>query len=88
MLKETPSLTFESNHRRKDGSMFPVEVNVSLSQLDGQLAIMGVARNMSKRKCIQNCLAFLAQTATTPSGENFFLRLARYLAEVLEMDFV
>jgi PAS domain S-box-containing protein len=44
------SATFESVHRRKDGSVFPVEVHVGIITFDGQPAIMGVARDISERK--------------------------------------
>jgi len=44
------SATFESAHRRKDGSVFPVEVHVGIITYDGQSAIMGVARDITERK--------------------------------------
>jgi len=44
------AITFETNHRRKDGSVFPVELNVCLIDLAGQQAVMGVARNITERK--------------------------------------
>ena len=81
-------ITFETRHRRKDGSIFPVEVNVCLIDLSGQQAVMGVARNISKRKHTEDYLAFLAQTAADPTGEDFFHRLARYLASSLHMDYI
>jgi PAS domain S-box-containing protein len=87
-LANNTSITFESNHRRKDGSIFPVELNVSLINFAGQQAVMGVARNISKRKQTEDCLAFLAQTTATPTGEDFFHRLARYLSSSLGMDYI
>jgi PAS domain S-box-containing protein len=44
------SATFESVHRRKDGSHIPVEVNVRPLDYDGRPAVLGVARNLSERK--------------------------------------
>jgi len=87
-LKEIPATTFETVHRRKDGSIFPVEVNIALIEIDGQPAVMGVARNISKRKHTQNCMSFLAQTVTLQSGENFFHKLAVFLSESLAMDYI
>lgn len=87
-LENNSCTTFESCHRRKDGSIFPVELNVCLIDLSGEQMVMGVARNITNRKRMEDCLAFLAQTATIPSGENFFQRLARYLAVTLDMDFI
>ena len=50
LLENNKTATFESSHRRKDGSLFPVELNVCLIDLSGQQAVMGVARNITKRK--------------------------------------
>jgi len=88
LLEKTNSFTFESMHRRKDGTVFPVELNVCLIDIDGQQAVMGVARNISKRKRMEECLAFLAQTTATHTGEDFFHRLSRFLANSLGMDYI
>ena len=44
------TVTFESEHRRKDRSTFPVEISVRVIDFAGQPAVMGVARNISERK--------------------------------------
>ena len=49
-LQTTPSVTIESFHRRKDGSKFPVEVNVSLVRFADLEFRIAVVRDISKRK--------------------------------------
>jgi len=49
-LVTQPFATFESLHRRKDGSVFPVELNIRLIDFAGEQAIIGVARNISERR--------------------------------------
>ncbi|MHB8829046.1 MAG: response regulator [Syntrophales bacterium] len=44
------SFTFETIHRRKDGSTFPVELNLRSIDFDGRKALIGVARNITERK--------------------------------------
>ena len=44
------SITFETIHQRKNGSVFPVELNICLIYFSGQQAIMGVARKITERK--------------------------------------
>jgi serine phosphatase RsbU (regulator of sigma subunit) len=41
-------VTFESVHRKKDGSSFPVEIRMSLLELDGQF-ILALARDVTDR---------------------------------------
>ncbi|MBU1648337.1 MAG: PAS domain S-box protein, partial [Proteobacteria bacterium] len=50
--KLTPgrTLTIESSHRRKDGSLFPVEIHVGKLEIVGQPAILGIARDISERQ--------------------------------------
>jgi len=45
----TSTLTLESVHRRKDGSTFPVEVNIRLIQLDREYSL-AITRDIGKRK--------------------------------------
>ncbi|TNC96327.1 MAG: hypothetical protein FD121_1148 [Gallionellaceae bacterium] len=40
----------ETQHRRRDGSVFPVEVNASLIQKDNERYIVAVARDLTERK--------------------------------------
>ncbi len=46
---------FESRHRRKDGSTFPVEINVRQIQLDRQYSI-AVVRDITERKRAEEAL--------------------------------
>lgn len=48
----TPShtLTIESNHRRKDGSFFPVEIHIGLLVVDRETLVLGIARDISERR--------------------------------------
>ena len=50
ILSQGLSITFESAHRRKDGTVFPVELNVQAVDYADQPAVLGVARNISERK--------------------------------------
>lgn len=47
---------FETQHRRRDGSLFPVEVNATLIQRDNERYIVAVARDLTERKQIESKL--------------------------------
>jgi PAS domain S-box-containing protein len=49
MLAEKGHLIFTATNRRKDGTIFPVEVAASLTELDGVSAFMGVSRDITER---------------------------------------
>jgi PAS domain S-box-containing protein len=44
------SLTFETRHQRKDGSIYPVEVVVSKIELENEKYIMALARDITERR--------------------------------------
>jgi PAS domain S-box-containing protein len=49
-MREGEVLTFEVNHRRKDGSMFPVEVIASALEIGGEWFVLGFDRDITDRK--------------------------------------
>ncbi len=49
-LKQGSNIVFETRHRRKNGSLFPVEVSLSLIHSGGAQLILYMARDISKRR--------------------------------------
>jgi PAS domain S-box-containing protein len=49
-------VTFEARHRRKDGSIFPVEVRVRSFTLEGRTFGLGLVRDITRRKQAQEAL--------------------------------
>ncbi|MCB2191114.1 MAG: PAS domain S-box protein [Deltaproteobacteria bacterium] len=49
-LAPDKSFNFESQHRRKDGSLFPVEVSLGLMQAGGDRLMVALVRDITKRK--------------------------------------
>jgi PAS domain S-box-containing protein len=47
---------FESVHRRKDGSMFPVEINIKRVRLEDRIYYVNVVRDISERRQAQQAL--------------------------------
>ncbi|MDY3553310.1 PAS domain S-box protein [Gemmata sp. JC717] len=50
------SLAFDSAHRRKDGSTFPVEVRINPFHLDGERVALSVVRDITDRKRAEESL--------------------------------
>lgn len=56
-LAEKGQMTFESTHVRKDGSVFPVEVDASIAESNGKRLILTVSRDITERKLAEEKLA-------------------------------
>ena len=55
---------YETLHRRKDGSIFPIEVSTCLIQLPGRDVILGIDRDITERKQVEQTLAQHAHELT------------------------
>jgi len=52
-LERRQTVAFDSRHRRKDGSIFPVEVRVRPFWIDGERFALSLARDITERKRIE-----------------------------------
>ncbi len=50
------SLHYETRHRRADGSIFPVEINVCGADIDGQRVLLSIVRDVTSRKMAEEAL--------------------------------
>ena len=50
LMSEEGPVTFNSRHRKKDGSTYPVELTASKLLLRGEPVILGIARDLRKRQ--------------------------------------
>lgn len=73
-LRREQVMTFESRHRRKDGSTFPVEMVVNLLSYGGQTYLCGFARDISLRRQAEEVLVQAKEAAeATTRAKNQFL---------------
>ncbi|MGF1536311.1 MAG: PAS domain S-box protein [Elainellaceae cyanobacterium] len=54
-------ITLEGAHRRRDGTLFPVEVRLGLIQFGGRQLILALARDVTERKQAEAAIARLAE---------------------------
>ena len=86
-IREVGSERFESRHRRKDGSIYDVEISVHYRP-DNNDQFVSFIRDISERKRYDSVRAFLARTSGGSRRANFFYELARYLGESLNLSYV
>ena len=61
-MKEQGFVTFEIKHKRKDGSIIPVEIRSQIFELHGEKLVISVARDVGDRYAVQEALKTLATT--------------------------
>ncbi|MEL6320112.1 MAG: PAS domain S-box protein [Cyanobacteria bacterium J06626_14] len=60
-LESTESITVEGKHRRKDGSIFPVEVRLGMLNYSAEKLLLALVRDISERKKAEEATARLAE---------------------------
>ena len=74
-------ITFETRHRRKDGTAFPVEIRTGTVKQGGELFYLALARDISERKRAEELLAhnaFHDGLTNLPNRVLFLDRLQRH----------
>lgn len=56
MVRQQGSAFFESLHRRRDGSVMPVEINAKLTESEGRILVLSVIRDITERKGAEKML--------------------------------
>jgi PAS domain S-box-containing protein len=88
-LKGSPQ-TFEFWGKRKNGTIFPKQVQLNHSFYDGQPVVMAFARDITVEKqeaMVQGVVFEIARTATTaPSPQIFYQRIERELSKIINTD--
>lgn len=59
-LKDIKTLIFESHHKARDGTVFPVEINANYFEFSGQPYVLGLVRDITERKQVEQQIRDLA----------------------------
>jgi PAS domain S-box-containing protein len=74
MLRSKPLFQYETIHRRKDGTLFPIEVSTTLVTVAGRELILGIDRDITERR--------QAESALRMSEERYRL-MAQYATDMI-----
>jgi diguanylate cyclase (GGDEF)-like protein/PAS domain S-box-containing protein len=81
---EVETLSFEAEHRRKDGSQYPVEVHLQYSSIENPPVFVAVVSDISERQLAQerlNYLAFYDPLTGLPNRQLLIDRLRQAMSE-------
>jgi diguanylate cyclase (GGDEF)-like protein/PAS domain S-box-containing protein len=82
-LKAQKTMTFESRHKARDGRMFPVEINANYFEFSGQAYVLGLVRDITERKQVEEQirnLAYFDALTRLPNRRLLMDRLGQALA--------
>ncbi|MDP1750025.1 MAG: GAF domain-containing protein, partial [Reyranella sp.] len=77
-------LQFETVHRRKDGTIFPVEVNTGPIDVDGKIYRQALVRDITQRKALEREVARLSRVKMALQAATSVLLRARTETELFQ----
>lgn len=85
-FRESGGLTFETTNRRKDGSIFPVEISARAIELEGVNYLQGIIRDITERKAAEQRIARLNDLyATISQTDSAIVRIKNQAALLQEI---
>ncbi|MFP5239885.1 MAG: histidine kinase dimerization/phosphoacceptor domain -containing protein [Acidobacteriota bacterium] len=85
---QSPEEVLETRVVAASGRVRLVNIRVSRLMLGGVTCLMGIFRDITERRSMEQTLTFLATRSESGGGRGFFESLAEFLSETLEMEFV
>ncbi len=79
--------TLEFIALRKNGSEFPIEVSTSAYQIEGQWLTVGIVRDVTERKRMENLLRNISEKVSAKTGDEYFRSVAEFAATELGIEY-
>jgi formate hydrogenlyase transcriptional activator len=78
---------FDTEHRAKDGQVYPVEVTNNFFEYEGQEYFCSTVRNVRLRRMEEDLLRTVSEATSGFVGEDFLIELARHITMTLHMRY-
>lgn len=82
-LKKAKKLTFEAQHRHKDGHLYEVEITGNFIIFEGQEFSCSIVRDLKKKKMEEDILKMISEATAGLTGEDYFKELAKHVTSAL-----
>lgn len=77
----------ETNHKKKDGQVYQVEVTNNFIEYEGQAYFCSTVRDIRKRKMEEELLRTVSEHTAAITGEDYFVELAKFVTVSLNVRF-
>jgi PAS domain S-box-containing protein len=81
--KKDKHQTLETEHRRKNGNVYPAEITNNFFEHDGEEFFCSTVRDIRKRKGEEELLRTISEATSDYTGEDYFRELTRFVAITL-----
>ena len=79
--------TLETQHRNKNGLMYPVEVTNNFIEHAGVEYFCCTVRNIYKRKLEEELLRTISERTASTTGGDYFRELTKFIASILNVRY-
>jgi formate hydrogenlyase transcriptional activator len=77
----------ETEHRRKDGDVYPVEVTNNFIEHDGTAYFCSTVRDIRKRRLEEDLLRTISERTAGVTGEDYFRELTKFVTSTLNVRY-
>ncbi|WP_166437253.1 sigma 54-interacting transcriptional regulator [Niastella caeni] len=85
--KQCGQQILETEHRSKDGNLYPVEVTNNFIEHDGVEYFCSTVRDIRKRRLEEELLRTISERTAGVTGEDYFRELARFVTSTLNVRY-
>jgi PAS domain S-box-containing protein len=85
--RESKQEVLETEHRDKQGSLYPVEVTNNFIEHDGVEYFCSSVRDIRKRKMEEELLRTISERTASVTGEDYFRELTKFVTSTLDVRY-
>ena len=86
-LKKEKKITFEAQHRHKEGYLYDVDITGNYFEFEGSEYSCSIVRDIRKRRLEEELLRTVSEATSRFTGKDFFVELAKQITICLSMRY-
>ena len=86
-LKTDRKISFEAQHKHKDGHLYDIEINANYIEIDKKEYSCSIVRDIRKRKREEEILKTISENTSGVTGSDYFRELAKCITSTLNVRY-